>query len=112
MKLSLDEGGDEGEEIGEEGVGSILESLCRGSDEGDGGIGGMTLGTTEVENNQMVKLMLNPGKDSVAIYRAPTFLKEGNELGFPSGGRPWLVNFGNVAIGKKPKKQSNCNEEL
>ena len=112
MKISPGEGGEEEEEIGEEGVGSTLESSCRGSDEGDGGTRVMTLRTTDVENNQTGKLMVNPGKDSVAIYGAPTFPKEGNRPGFPSGGRPWPVDSGNVAIVNEPEKQSNCNEEI
>ena len=66
----------------------------------------MTLGTTEVENNQMGKPMVNPGKDSVAIYGALAFPKGGNGLGFPSGDRPWLVDSGNVAIGNKPGKNT------
>ncbi len=45
VKLSPGEGGDEGEETGEEGIGSTLELTCRGSDEGDSGTGVMTLGT-------------------------------------------------------------------
>lgn len=104
MELSPGEGGEEEEEIGEEGVGSTLESTCHGSDEVDSGIGVMTLGTTEVENNHMGKLMVNPGKDNVAIYEAPTFPKEGNGPGFPSGGRPWPVDSGTLSIGNEPEK--------
>jgi len=88
VELSPGEGGEEEEETGEEGVGSTLESSCRGSDEGDSGIGVMTLETTEVENNQTRKIMVNPSKDSVAIYRALIFPKGGNGLGFPYKGRP------------------------
>jgi len=62
-----------------------LESTCRGSNEGDGGTRVMTLETTEVENNQTGKPMVNPGKDSVAIYRAPTFPNEGNGPDFHLG---------------------------
>ena len=75
-----------------------MESSCCGSDEGDGGTGVMTLGTTEVENNHTGKPMVNPGKDKVSIYRAPEFPKEGNGLGFPSGGIPWPTDSGKVAI--------------
>ena len=77
----------------------------------------MTLGITKVENNQTGKPMVNPGKDSVAIYGAPTFPKEGNGLGFPSRERPWLVGSGNVAIRNKPEntrtimKNSNYYQE-
>jgi len=72
--------------------------ICKnGSDEGDSGIGVMTLGTTEVENNQMGRPMVNPGKDNIAMYGALTFPKGRNEPGFPSGGRPWLVDSGNVS---------------
>ena len=112
MKLSLGEGGEEEEETGEEGVGSTLESSCHGSDEENGGTGVMTLGTTEVENNHTGKLMVNPGKDNVAIYGAPAFPTEGNGPGVPSGGRPWPVDSGTVAIRNEPEKHSNCNEEL
>jgi len=111
VKLSPGEGGEEEEETGEEGVGSTLESTCRGSNEGDGGTGVMTLGTTEVENNHMGKPMVNPGKDNVAIYGALTFLNEGNGLGFPSGGKPWTVDSGNVAIKNEPEKHSYHNQE-
>ena len=89
MKLSPGERGEEEEEIGEEGVGSTLESTCRGSNEGDGGIGIMTFGTTEVEINQMGKPMVNPCKDNVPRYGALAFPKGGNGPGFPSGGKPW-----------------------
>ena len=88
VKLSPGEGGEEEEETGEEGVGSTLESMCRGSNKGDGGTRVMTLGTTEVENNQMGKPVVNPSKDSFAIYGASIFPKGGNGPGFPSGGRP------------------------
>jgi len=104
MKLSLGKGGEEEEETGEEGVGSTLESTCLGLDEGDGGIGVMTLETTEFENNHTRKPMVNPSKDNVSIYEAPTFPNEGNRLGFPYGGKPWLVNSGNVSIENKPEK--------
>ena len=73
VKLSPGEGGDEGEETREGGAGSTLESLCHGLDKVDGGTGGMTLGTTEVENNQTSRSMVNPSKDNVAMYGAPHF---------------------------------------
>jgi len=88
LKLSPGEGGDEGKETGEEGTSSTLESSCHGSDEGDGGIGVMTLRSTKVENNQTGKPMVNLGKDSVSIHKAPLFPEGGNEPGFPSGERP------------------------
>jgi len=88
VELSPGKGGDESEETGEEGVGSTLESSCRDADEGEGGTRDMTLGTTKVENNQTGRPMVNPGKDSVAIYGEPVFPKGGNGPGFPSGGRP------------------------
>jgi len=88
LELSPGEVREEGEEIGEEGKGSTLESSCIDSNEGDDGIGIMMLVTTEVENNQTDKLMVNPRKDNIAIYGAPTFPKEGKGPGFPSGGRP------------------------
>ena len=78
MELSPGEVGDEDEETGEEGVGSTLESSFHDSDEGDGGTGVMTLRTTKVENSQTDKPMVNPGKDSVAIYGALAFLKGRN----------------------------------
>jgi len=109
MELSPGEVGDEDEEIGEEGIGSTLESYCNDSDEGDGGIGGMMLRTTEVEKNQMGKPMVSPGKDNVSIYIAPMFPKEGNRPGFPFGGIPWLVDSGNVVIKNKHKKHSYFN---
>jgi len=65
-----------------------LESLYHDSNEGDSGIGYMTLGTNEVENNQTVKPMVNLGKDKASMYGAPKFSMEGNKLVFPSGGRP------------------------
>ena len=52
MEISPGEVGDEDEETGEEGTGLTLESSFHDSDEGDSGTGVMTLGTTEVENNQ------------------------------------------------------------
>ena len=88
VELSPGEVGDEDEETGEEGAGSTLESSCHDSNEGEGGTRVMKLGTTEVENNQTGKPMVNPGKDSVAIYGALAFPKGGNGPGFPSGGRP------------------------
>ena len=72
----------------------------------------MKLGTTEVENNHTGKLMVNPGKDNVAIYGASTFPNEGNGPGFPSGGRPFPVYSGNVAIENEPKNHSSHNQEL
>ena len=51
LKLLLGEVEEEGEEIGEEGESSRLESMWCDSNEGDGGEGVGTLGTTEVENN-------------------------------------------------------------
>ena len=42
--------------------------------------------------------MVNFERDNVAIYRAPTFPKERNELGFPSEGTPGLMNSGTIAI--------------
>jgi len=63
----------------------------------------MMPGTTEVENIHTGKPMVNPGKDNVAIYGAPAFPKEGNELGLPSGGKPWPVDSGNVAIENEPE---------
>jgi len=98
MELSWGEGGEEEEETGEQGVGSTLESSYHGSDEGDGGIGVMKLWNNKVENNHTGKSMVNPGKDNVSIYGAPTFPNEGNGPGFPSGGKPWLVDSANVAI--------------
>ena len=106
VKLSPGEGGEE-EETREEGVGSTLESSCRGSDKVDGGMGVMILGNTEVENNHTGKPMVNPGKDNVAIYEAPTFPNGGSGLGFPSGGRPWPVDWGNVAIENKKEPYSS-----
>ena len=50
------------------------------------------------ENNHTGKPMVNPGKDKVVIYGTPTFPKEGNGLGFPSGGTPWSVDSGKDAI--------------
>ena len=47
--------------------------------------------------------MVNPGRDNVAIYRAPTFPNEGKGPGFPFEGIPWLVKSGNVSIGINPK---------
>jgi len=47
----------------EEGEGSTLESL----NEGDVWKGVETLGTTEVENNQIGKPKVNPGRVNVAI---------------------------------------------
>ena len=61
----------------------------------------------EVENNHTGKLMVNLGKDKVAIYGAPTFPKEGNGLGFPSGGTPWPVDSGKVAIENEKEPYSN-----
>lgn len=104
VKLSPGEGGEEEEETGEEGVGSTLESSCRGLDEEGGGTGVMTLETTEVENYHTGKPMVNPGKDNVAIYGAPTFPKCRNGPGFPFGGRPGPVDSGDVAIGNDPEK--------
>ena len=59
--------------------------------------------TTRVENNKTDGPMVNPGRDNVAIYGAPTSLNEGKGPGFPSDGIPWLVNSGNVSIGINPK---------
>jgi len=42
----------------------------------------------EVRNNHTSKPMVNIGRDSVAIYGAPIFPKEGKGLGFPSKGIP------------------------
>ena len=64
----------------------------------------MTLESTEVENNYTGKLMVNPGKDNVAIYGALKFPKEGNGLGFPSGERTCPVDSRNVAIRNEPEK--------
>ena len=72
----------------------------------------MTLGTSEVENNQTGRPMVNPGKDNVAMYEAPAFPKEGNGPGFPSRGRPWPIDSRNVAIENEPKKHSYHNQEL
>ena len=105
MELSPGEVGYEEEERGEEGTCSTLESSCCDSNEGDGGTRVMTLRTTEVENNQMGRLMVNPGKDNVSMYGARTFPKEGNGPGFPSGERPWPVDSGNVAIKNEPEKK-------
>jgi len=84
-----------------------LESTCLGSDERDRGIGFMTLRTTEVEKNHMGKLMVNPGKDNVAIYRALTFPNEGNRPGFPSEGKPWPVDSMNVSIKNEKEPYSS-----
>jgi len=62
----------------------------------------MTLGTTEVENNQMGKPMVNPGKDNVAIYGELEFPKGRNGPRFPSRGRPWPVDSGKVSIQNEP----------
>jgi len=105
MKLSPGKGGDEGEETREEGAGSTLESICRGLDEGHGGTGVMMLRTTEVENNQTGRLMVNLGKDKVAMYEAPTFPKGGNRPGFPSRERPWLLDSEDIAIRNKPENK-------
>ena len=48
--------------------------------------------------------MVNPGRDNVAIYGALTFPNDGKGPGFPSEGIPWLMEFGNVAIGINPKE--------
>jgi len=84
-----------------------LESTCHGLDEGESGTGVMPLDTTEVENNHMGNLIVNPGKDKVAIYGALTFLNEGNGPGFPYGGKPWLVDSGNVAIENEKEPYSS-----
>lgn len=59
--------------------------------------------TTWVKNNQTEKPMVNPERDNVAIYEAPTFLNEGKGLGFQSERIPWLMDTGNISIGIKPK---------
>ena len=51
LKLSPGGGEEEGEEIGEEGEGSTLESSWHDLNEGDGEAGVETLAITEVENN-------------------------------------------------------------
>jgi len=112
VKLSPSKGGDEGEETGEEGASSTLESMFRDLNKGDNGTGIMMPRTTELEKNQTSKQMVNLGKDNVAIYRALSFPKEGNGPGLPSGGRPWPVDLGNVAIGNEPKKHSYLSQEL
>lgn len=111
MELSPGEVGDEDKETGEEGIGSTLESSCHDLNEGDGGTGVMTLRTIEVENNQMGKLMVNPGKDNVAIYGAPAFPNGGNEPGVPSGRRPWLVGSSKFSIQNEPEKHLHYNQE-
>lgn len=107
MELSPGKGGEEEEKIGEEGISSTLESTCCGSDGGDDGTGLMRLGTNEVENNHMGKPMVNRGKANVAIYGASTFANEGNRPGFPFGGKPWLVDSGNVAIENEKEPYSS-----
>lgn len=111
MALSPGEVGEENEETEEEGAGSTLESSCRDSNKGENGIGVMALRTTKVEKNQLGKLMINPGKVNVSIYGAPTFPR-GNEPRFPSRGRPWLVDMGNVAITDNLKIHLQYNQEL
>ncbi len=59
-----------------------------------------------MEINQIGKLMANLGKDNVAMYGALIFPKARNEPGFPSRGRPWPVDSGNVAIGNELEKHS------
>jgi len=107
VELSPSEVGDEDKETGEEGIGSTLESLCRDSNEGDNGIGFMTLGTTEVDNNQMGKSMVNPSNNNVALYGTLAFANGGNGLGFPSKGRPWPIDFRDVAIKNELEKKEN-----
>lgn len=58
---------EEGEEKGEGGEGSTLESSCCDSNEGDDRAGGETLGIAEVKKNQTSKPMVNPRRDNVSI---------------------------------------------
>lgn len=67
LKLSPGEVEEEGEETGEEGEGSNLESSWRDSNEGDVRARVETLRITEVENNPTCKPMFNLGRDNVAI---------------------------------------------
>lgn len=67
FKLSPGDVEEEGEEIAEEGERSTLESTWCGSNEGDGWAKVGTLETTEVENNQIGKPMVNLGRDKIAI---------------------------------------------
>jgi len=56
------------------------------------------VGTKEGENNQTGNPTVNPGRDNVAIYGAPTFPMGGKRQGFPSGRELGLVNPRKVAI--------------
>ena len=69
--------------------------------------------TTGVENNQTDRPMVNPRRENVAIYEAPTFPNEGKGPGFPSDGIPWLVNSGNFSIDLNLRitKENNFNQE-
>ena len=89
-----------------------MESACHGSDEGDGGIGVMTLGTIKVENNHTGKPMVNPGKGNVAVYGAQAFPNEGNGPGLPSKGKRWPVDSENFSIKNEPERHSSHNQEL
>ena len=76
-RLSPGEVEDEDVEVGVEGERSTLGSTRGCSGGGTDELTADTIGTKEVENNQTGNPTVNPGRDNVAIYGAPTFPRGG-----------------------------------